>query len=224
MNIPIESNLLKNSFHKVYFINGTAYAGKSTMVKLLAQRHNGLICGENYTERLFHLIDREHQPNLSYFETMSGWQEFLNRTPREYAAWIDGCSREGAALELMELIHLVRMGKNIFVDTNIPLDLLREISDYRHVAIMLSPQSMSVERFFERDDPEKQFLLEQIGQSENPEATMANFKACLAEINSEARYRAFAESGFFTCVRDENATIEDTLAVLEAHFNLKKGD
>ena len=112
------------------------------------------------------------------------------------------------------------MGKKIFVDTNIPLDLLREISDYRHVAIMLSSPSLSVERFFDRDDPEKQFLLEQIGQSENPTATMANFKACIAEINSPERYREFAESGFFTTVRQETATVEETLAVLEKHFGL----
>ena len=31
-----------------YFINGTAYAGKSTMVKLLAERHGGIACEENY--------------------------------------------------------------------------------------------------------------------------------------------------------------------------------
>ncbi len=36
MSISIKSNLLKNLFKNVYFINGTAYAGKSTMVKMLA--------------------------------------------------------------------------------------------------------------------------------------------------------------------------------------------
>lgn len=218
--IGLHSSLLKKAFWNVYFINGTAYAGKSTAVKLLAERHDGLICGENYTERLFHLIDREHQPNLRYFETMSGWQEFLNRPPHEYAAWFDGCCREGAELEIIELLHLSRMGKKVFVDTNIPIDLLREISDYRHVAIMLSPHSMSVDRFFERGDPEKQFLMEQIGLSDNPAVTMANFKACIAEVNSDARYREFAESGFFTVTRDENATVEGTLEILEKHFGL----
>lgn len=192
------------------------------MVKLLAERHNGIMCGENYTERLFYLIDRQHRPNLSYFETMSGWHEFLNRTPSEYAAWIDGCSRKGAELEIIELIKLSAEGKKIFVDTNIPLDILREISSYRHVAIMLSPQIMSVERFFERGDPEKQFLLRQIELSENPEATMENFKACIGEINSEERYREFAESGFFTCVRDEQSTVEGVLKILETHFGLQE--
>lgn len=31
-------------FENVYFINGTAYAGKSTIVKALANKYNGIIC------------------------------------------------------------------------------------------------------------------------------------------------------------------------------------
>lgn len=221
MKIGIESNILRSIFKNVYFINGTAYAGKSTMIKLLSEKHNGIMCGENYNEKLFDTIDKEHQPNLCYFQTMSGWQEFLSRTPKEYDSWIQGCSREGTDLELIELIRLSQVGKKIFVDTNIPLDILSEISDYDHVAIMLNPKSMSVERFFERTDHEKQFLLEQIKQAENPEKTMNNFKACIAEINSEEHYKEFAESVFFVHIRDDYTTIEETLVALEKHFKLQ---
>ena len=35
-------------FENAYFINGNAYAGKSTIVKLLAEKYNGIFCGENY--------------------------------------------------------------------------------------------------------------------------------------------------------------------------------
>ena len=35
-------------FENAYFIIGTAYAGKSTMVKELAKRHSGIACEENY--------------------------------------------------------------------------------------------------------------------------------------------------------------------------------
>ena len=35
-------------YKNVYFINGTAYAGKSTMVKMLAEKYNGIVCEENY--------------------------------------------------------------------------------------------------------------------------------------------------------------------------------
>ena len=45
-----EINVRKKTmkFDNVYFFNGTAYAGKSTMVKRLAEKHNGIACEENY--------------------------------------------------------------------------------------------------------------------------------------------------------------------------------
>ena len=42
MKIGIESNLLKSRFQNVYYINGTAYAGKSTAVKNLAEHFGGI--------------------------------------------------------------------------------------------------------------------------------------------------------------------------------------
>ena len=35
-------------FSSVYFVNGTAYAGKSTLVKNLAKKYGGIHCEENY--------------------------------------------------------------------------------------------------------------------------------------------------------------------------------
>lgn len=204
----------------MYFLNGTAYAGKSTMVKLLAEKYDGICCGENYHDVLTDAIDAEHQPNLSYFDTMSGWQEFVTRTPEEYDAWMTGCSREAAELEIIRLLQLVPSGKKIFVDTNISPEILRDISDYHHVAIMLSPQKMSVERFFDRPDAEKQFLYQKLLECPDPEAAIANYRKCLERINSEEHYREFAESGFFTHLRTDDSTIEGTLSVLESHFQL----
>lgn len=220
MDITIKSNILKHLFRNVYFINGTAYAGKSTMVRMLAEKHGGICCGENYHDALMEAIDTENQPNLSYFDTMKDWQEFVNRTPEEYARWIAGCGEEATDLELVQLIRLSESGKRIFVDTNISIEKLREISDYRHVAVMLASPAVSVARFFDRGDREKQFLLEQISKSEDPERTMKNYRECIARINSMEAYRAFELSGFFVLVRDDARTPEQTLKLLERHFGL----
>ncbi len=220
MSIEIQSNVLRHVLQKVYFINGTAYAGKSTLVKRLAQKHEGICCGENYHDCLMDAVDVEHQPNLCYFQTMKDWQEFVNRTPEEYSAWIAGCSQEAEDLEFCRLIQLAETGKRIFVDTNLSVETLREVSDYHRVAILLAPPQVSVERFFQREDPEKQFILEQIRQAENPEKTMENYRACLAAVNSQENYRAFENAGLFTLVRDESRTLEQSLALLEEHFGL----
>lgn len=46
--MEIANNILKGYLQNVYFITGTAYAGKSTMVKMLAERFDLIACGENY--------------------------------------------------------------------------------------------------------------------------------------------------------------------------------
>ena len=219
MQIP--NNILKSMFQNIYFITGTAYAGKSTTVKQLAERFDGICCGENYHAIFMKHIDKEFQPNLAYFDTMKSWQEFISRTPDEYATWIDGCSKEAESLEIIRLLQLVAEDKKIFVDTNISLETLREISDYQHIAVMLCPQSMSVDRFFDRSDPEKRFILDQINQADNPEKAMENYRKCLEKINSKEVYDKYANSGYYTIVRNENSTIENTLQKLIEHFGLK---
>ena len=218
MHIP--NNIIKSMFQNVYFITGTAYAGKSTAVKLLAERFDGICCGENYHDVFMKHIVKEFQPNLAYFDTMKDWQEFISRTPDEYAAWIDGCSKEAESLEIMRLFQLICEDKKIFVDTNISLVTLREISDYQHIAVMLCPQNMSVDRFFDRSDPEKLYILEQINQADNPQKAMENYRKCLEKINSKEVYERYANSGLYTIVRDDNSTIENTLQKLIAHFRL----
>lgn len=218
--VPIHTNLLKKRFQNCYFIEGNAYAGKSTILRMLSERYGGILMRENYTEDLFSLIDPENQPALSYFDTMSGWAEFVSRTPEEYGAWIDACGQEGTDLELMELIRVTAEDRPVFVDSNISLSLLREISDERHVAIMLTDPMMSVNRFFERPDKEKQFIWQELMKLPDPEKAFANYRAVLERINSPEQYGAFEESGFYVFHRDDRLTLEETCDVIARHFGL----
>ena len=219
--MKVNNLLVKHYLKNVMFINGTSYAGKSTMVKMLADKYGLIHCGENYDCIPDGILTPEKYPNLSYFQTMKDWQEFVNRTPEEYAKWIDGNIQELIEFEITYLISISKSQK-VIVDTNIPLDVLRTVTDYNQVAILLSPQSMSVEHFFDRDDKDKVFLKEQIMKSDDPKKTMANFLACMAEVNSKANYDKFASSGFFTIVRKDTSTDTkpETLERLAKHFGL----
>ena len=173
--MKIENNILKHYLKNVYFITGTAYAGKSTTVKMLAERYDMVFCGENYFTAVSNQVATpDIQPDLCYIKSLTDWKDFVTRSPEEYERWIYGTGKEAAGFEVAELLSLSR-DRKVIVDTNIPLEVLREISDYHHVAVMLSPQSMSVDRFFDRSDPEKQFLLSVIESCENPEAVMENY-------------------------------------------------
>ena len=221
MHIP--DNILRHYLRNCYFINGTAYAGKSTMCAMLAQRYNMVHCGENYNlDMIRDVADPEIQPSLCYTRQMSSWQQFVLRSPEEYEAWVEGNQRELPPFEIAELIRLSAERK-VIVDTNIPAELLWKISDYDHVAVMLSPQSMSVERFFDRGDPDKQFLLSVIDNCPDPKAALENFRACIARVNSPEKYRAWENSGFFTLVREDDGrdTREEMLQKLARHFRLE---
>ena len=204
----------------VYFITGTAYAGKSTTVKLLAERYDMIFCGENYHSVVSNVVATpELQPDISFLNNLTDWKDFVTRSPEEYERWIYSTAKEAAEFEVAELISIAK-DKKVIVDTNIPIDILKEISDYEHVAVMLSPQSMSVERFFDRADPEKQFLLRVIESCENAEEVMENYKRGLALINSQKHYDEYANSGFFTVVREDNGidTREEVGDKIAKHF------
>lgn len=218
----IENNILQYHLRNVYFVTGTAYAGKSTAVRMLADRYDMVFCGENYHITISDQIATpDLQPDLCYRRSLTDWKDFVTRTPEEYERWIYNSGREGAGFEIAQLISLAK-DKKVIVDTCIPLDTLKEVSDYSRIAVMLSPQSMSVERFFDRSDPEKLFLLKVIESCENPDAVMENYRRGLSLINSRKHYDEYLNSGFFTVVREDNEkdTREEVCDVIARHFGL----
>lgn len=66
-------------FHNIYFINGTAYAGRSTLVKGLAEKYWGILCEENYHDRLLGELDSEEFPALTYTRDLEDWRQFIRR-------------------------------------------------------------------------------------------------------------------------------------------------
>jgi hypothetical protein len=208
------------SFENVYFINGTAYAGKSTMVKLLAQEYDGIACEENYHDRLLPELDSREFPCVTYTRDLEDWHDFIRRSPEEYKAWIDGAARECEILELRILKDLVTQDKPVFVDTNISVETLKEIAEHDHVLIMLADPQISVNRFFERPDREKQFLYRLIMEEPDPEKAMENYRQGLMLINSKENYDSLLHCGFNVIMRDDSRTVEQTLRLVEKAFGL----
>lgn len=203
-----------------YFITGTAYAGKSTMVKTLAQKHDGILCEENYHDRLLPELDKDEFPCLTYTRDLVDWHDFVRRTPEEYKAWIDGAAKECEILELRILDELKDQGRPIFVDTNISFETLREIALPNHVLIMLADPEISVRRFFERPDREKQFIYQLLMEEPDPEKAMENYRQGLMLINSKERYEESLNAGFPVILRDEKRSVEETLKMVEKIFGL----
>ena len=207
-------------FHNAYFIIGTAYAGKSTMVRLLAEKHRGILLEENYHSRFYPTLDAAAFPCLTYTRELKDWHDFIRRTPDEYEAWIDGVAKECEQLELEILSQFASRPEPVFVDTNISAETLKKTALPGHVLVMLADPQISVSRFFERQDEEKQFLYRLIMEEPDPEKAMDNYCRGLARINSPEKYDRFLHSGFPVILRDESRTPQETLSLVEDVFGL----
>ena len=207
-------------FDNAYFIIGTSYAGKSTMVKELAKKYDGIACEENYHDNYPGELDAKEFPCLTYTRDLVDWHDFIRRSPQEYKNWIDGVKKECEILELRMLPDICSQGKKVFVDTNISAETLKKIAPPDHTLVMLSDPMISVHRFFDRPDPEKQFLYRLILEEPDPEKAMENYRQGLELICSQESYDALLHSGFNCIFRDESRTVEQTAALAEKAFGL----
>ena len=112
-------------------------------------------------------------------------------------------------------------GEKVFVDTNICAETLKEIAPLNHTLVMLADPEIPLRRFFDRPDPEKQFLYRLIMEEPDPEKAMENYRQGLKLICSQESYDALQNSGFNVIYRDENRTIEQTVSLAEKAFGLK---
>ena len=133
---------------------------------------------------------------------------------------MDGVSHECEILELRLLDELKEQRKPVFVDTNISIETLKDITPADHVLVMLSDPQISVRRFFERPDREKQFLYRLIMDEPDPEKAMDNYRKGLMLINSQENFDRYLHSGFQVIIRDESRSIEHTLEMVEEAFGL----
>jgi hypothetical protein len=113
-------------------------------------------------------------------------------------------------------------GKKIFVDTNICIETLHRISDSGHVLVMLSEPEISVRRFFERSDKEKQFLYQLMMEEPDPQASLDNYRKILTQVNSQEAYDELMHSGFRVLLRDEERTQGETVLLAEEIFGIAK--
>ena len=209
----------------VYFVIGTSYAGKSTVVKNLAKKHGGIALEENYHDAKLPELDSREFPNLTYTRDLRDWHEFIRRTPDEYVTWLENVKKECEIVELQMIEELLdkpeAQGKKIFVDTNICIETLRRISDTRHVLVMLADPEIGIHRFFDRPDPEKQFLYRLMLEEPDPQAALDNYREILTRVMSKKSYEELLHSGFRVLFREEERSQEETVRLAEEIFGLK---
>jgi len=215
----IAKNILKHSLQNVYFLAGTPLAGKTTMARALADKHDLIYFSEDWDTDSFKvfksLCDEMYQPYSVRNEKITDWETYFGRSLEEFLA--DESGNEYIEFAIIELIKLSQVRK-VITDIVIPIPLVAEISDYNRIAcLMASPELITCENYGSRDS-HKAFLvcLKALKESEKKIAVQDE----LFRIRAEQTYEEVRQRKLFTIVRTEESTIENTLQLLEQHFRL----
>ena len=214
MNIP--NNILKRYLHNVYFFCGTACGGKTTISKAFAEKHNLFWLEEDtLNKRMADIAEPEHQP--AWCSRPTDWEVYFNRPYKEYHQWLSDCGDEMLPMELLELIQL-SANRRVAVDMyNMPPKLALELTEPNRIVFLVTTPERVVRDYYNR--PGHRAIYDCIMGLRDPEAALANCNKMLAYGN-QLFLEALYQSGLFYIMRDEDSSIEKTLALVEKNFGL----
>ena len=218
----IAENILKHSLKNVFFLTGTAMAGKTTVAQELSMKYGFIHFNDNWHEDNFKIwesiIDDRYQVRASKRKAVTDWEAYFGRTVEEFLAEGDYNGYE----EYLEyaIIELIKLSQNntVVADVSVPLNQLVEIADYNRIACMIVSQELATcENYGSRED-HKEFL-ECIMSLEEPEKKIA-VQDELFRVNIEKTLEEVRKYNLFSHFRTEKSTVENTLSIIEKHFGL----
>lgn len=211
----IQDNILKYHLKNVYFICGTACAGKTTMSKMLAEKH-GFYLYDMDKEYSAHraISDELHQPDTCYHG--KNFHEQWMRPIKEQARWNINSLKEQTEMVLIDLIKLSE-NQIVVADVLYTPDYIPEIIDYNHLIFLTVDKSVIRETYFNR--PEKKEFYEFIKKQEMNSIYFENIFQSL-ELTNEIEQKLMNDSGFLILERTANSTKEMLLSQIEKHFGL----
>ena len=214
--MQIANNIIKEHLKNVYFLCGGAYGGKTTMAKLLEERHGFIRYRQGDHEDEYALIANPKEPPAMGLDRSADWHGYFARPPREYADWMRASLWEEAEFTIADLLSIPK-DKKVIVDGIIPVELLKEISDYDHVFLLFAPDDMKRKLYFDRADKDEVYRF--ILSFPDGEELLKNVNEAL-NIDNELERQTFISSGFKYKERSEDDTVEGTLHIIEEHFRL----
>jgi len=219
----IAENILKHYLKNVYFLTGTALAGKTTMAEILAEKYGFIHFNEHWEEEHFKvwqsICDEKYQPYSVRKEKTTDWDAYYNRPAEEIYTADAGRGGNDEYNEFV-IIELIKLSQNntVIADVCMPAELLTEITEYNRAAFLLaSPELVTCENYGARES-HKGYLKWLMSLNE-PEKKIAKqnelFRMDVEKIFSDVR-----KYKFFSIVRTKESAVGETLKLLEKHFGL----
>lgn len=219
----ISENILKHSLRNVYFLTGTAMAGKTTMAKALSDKYGLIHFNDNWHEDRFavyrSICNEKYQPQSTQKKATTDWEAYFSRSVEQFLADRGDRGEYDEYIEFM-IVELIKLSHSnrVIADISIPLETLTEISDYNRIACMLaSPELVTCESYGKREDHRE--FLECILSLTEPEKKIA-VQDELFRIGVEKEFEDVRKYGLFHLIRTGQSVIADRLELLERHFGL----
>jgi cytidylate kinase len=217
----IAENILKHSLKNVYFLVGTPCGGKTTMARELSKKYGFIHFNDNWHEENFKIwqsiIDEKHQKCAAKRQKVTDWEAYFSRSVEEFlSSKDDNVNNEYLEFAIIELVKLSQ-NKNVVADICAPIQLITEISEYNKIACLLAPAELVIRDYYERDDHREFF--DCIMSLKEPEKKLETQNE-LFRIGVKETFDDVNKYNLFNIVRSNGSTVENTLKMLERHFNL----
>lgn len=211
----IQNNILRYHLSNVYFICGNACAGKTTMAKLLAEKH-GFYLYDMDKEYSAHrdIAEEDYQPDTCYHG--KNFHDQWMRPINEQARWSMNTLKEQTEMVLIDLIKLSE-NQIVIADVLYSPDYIQELIDYHHLVFLTVDKAMIRDTYFNR--PEKREFFEYVNQQELKDIYFENIFQSLEQVN-EIEQEGMQNSGFLRLERKAGITREEMLTQIENHFGL----
>lgn len=211
----IQNNIIKHNLQNVIFICGTACGGKTTMAKLLSEKHNlHLYNMDKMYDNHRRIANEKYQPEMCYH--MQDYHEQWTRPTEEQTRWNMKSLQEQTEMVLIDLMTLSREQK-IVADVLYSPAYTTEILDYNQLAFLTVDKSIIRKVYFNR--PEKREFYEFVAKQELSDLYFENIFMGL-ELTNELEQSQMKTSGLFLYERKVTDTQESILRILEEHFHL----
>lgn len=211
----ISDNVMKHALRNVYFISGTACAGKTTMAHMLAEKHGIYLyeMDECYEEHRA-IATPEYQPDTCYH--MTNFHEQWMRPVEEQARWNMSSLAEQADMVLMDLVRIAA-DKPVVADVLFAPLYTPATVDYNHLIFLTVDKSQIRPTYFNR--PEKRGFYEFVRKQPLADVYFENIFSGL-ELTNELEKRGMKASGLRMFERTPDMPREYVLGEIERHFGL----
>lgn len=213
--MEIQNNIIKYNLKNVLFICGTACGGKTTMSKLLSEKHDLYLYDmDKMYDQHRTIADEKHQPDTCYH--MKDFHEQWMRPVEEQARWNINSIKEQTEMVLLDLMKLSQNQK-VVADVLYSPVYTQEIIDYNQIIFLTVNKNEIRNCYFNR--PEKRDFYEFVKSKSLANIYFENIFQGL-ELTNELEQQMMKQSGFFVYERKKEDTKAELLKIVEKHFKL----